>query len=329
MNHWDSFVSILIGNKESSVRRYILRRLFQSLFVMLGVLILVFIVGRMVGDPVRLILGVEAKEEQIERLREDLGLNDPLIEQFWDFIQGVARGDFGESFWQDAPALPLVLERIPRTLYLAASTMALAVPLGVILGCIAALKPASAVDRAVNVLSLAGVSVVDFWLALMLILIVAVELRLLPTSGFGGLRGVKFVILPALTLAARPMGRIAQVTRCSVMDELGSDYVKMARAKGLSERRVVFLHALKNAFIPIITLAGDETTSILNGMVLVETIFGWPGVGQMLVQALTRRDLPVVEALIFMVSATVIVVNLLVDVSYAYLNPRIRYGEAN
>lgn len=302
--------------------QYVTRRLLHSVGVALAVVVLVFFAGRMIGDPARLMLSVDASPEQFESVRDDLGLNEPLGVQFVEFLSGAVQGDFGESFWQKVPAFGLVLERLPATIYLAAVTMALAVPLAIVLGAFAVLKPGSTVDRAVNVVSLSGVSVVDFWLGLMLILVFAVQLGWFPTSGYGG---IPFAVLPALSLAARPLGRIAQITRSAMLDEMAKPYIRAAQAKGMSKSRAVFRHGLKNAFVPIITISGDETTSVFNGAVVVETVFAWPGVGLLLIQALERRDLPLIEATIFTIAVMVIVSNLLVDLTYAYLNPRIRY----
>ena len=303
--------------------RYVLRRTVHSMGVALVVLVLVFFVGRLIGDPAVLILPVDARPEQVAELRERLGLNAPLTTQFLTFITGAVRGDFGVSFWQQVPALELVVERLPSTLLLAAATMAIAVPIAILLGALAVLKPGSWADKAVNVASLSGVSVVDFWLGLMLILIFSVQLGWLPTSGYGGLQ---YLILPAVVLAASPLGRIAQITRSAMLDEMSKPYIRAARAKGMSRRRAVFRHGLKNAFVPIITMAGDETTSVLNGAVVIETVFAWPGIGLLLIQAIQRRDLPLIEATVFAVAMLVILTNLLVDLAYAYLNPRIRYS---
>lgn len=286
------------------------------------VLTLVFFTGRVVGDPVRLVVGIEAPRERVERIRDNLNLNDPLSIQYVRFLGRAVRGDFGESFWQKTPTLPLVLERLPATFYLAGAALLLAVPLAITLGAIAALKPRSIADRVINVISLGGVSVVEFWLGLMLILVFAVHLGWFRTSGYGGL---KFVVLPALTLAYKPLGRISQIARSAMLDELRKPYVKAARAKGLSETRVVFTHALKNAAIPIITISGDELAGLLNGAIVVETVFGWPGIGLLTIQALERRDLPLVEATVFVVTVMIVLTNLLVDIAYTYLNPRIRF----
>lgn len=303
--------------------RYLMRRAFHSLGVTLTVIILVFFVGRLVGDPAALMLRVDAPPEQFEELRERLGLNEPLWVQFVSFLTGAVQGDFGDSFWQQVPALGLVLERLPATLLLATATMAIALPGAILLGALAVLKPDSWADRAVNVASLSGVSMVDFWLALMLILVFSVQLGWLPTSGYGGL---EHLVLPALVLAASPLGRIAQITRSALTDEMSKPYIRAARAKGMSRGRAVFRHGLKNAFVPIITMAGDELSSVVNGAVVIETVFAWPGVGLLLIQAIQRRDLPLIEATVFVVALLIIIINLLVDLAYAYLNPRIRYG---
>jgi len=305
------------------VLSYVLRRSVHSLIVMLVVVTLVFFVGRMVGDPATLMLPVDARPEQFDDLRERLGLNEPLLTQFFAFMGGALRGDFGNSFWQQVPALELVLARLPATLLLAAATMAIALPSAILLGALAVLKPGSWADRLVNVASLSGVSVVDFWLGLMLILIFSVNLGWVPTSGYGG---IEYIVLPALVLAASPLGRIAQITRTAMLDEMSKPYIRAARAKGMSRRQAIFRHGLKNAFVPIITMAGDETTSVLNGAVVVEAVFAWPGIGLLLIQAIQRRDLPLIEATVLVVAVLVIVVNMLVDFAYAYLNPRIRYS---
>lgn len=285
---------------------------------------IVFVTGRILGDPVRIMVGVEASEERVQRVRDQLGLNDPLPLQYLAFARRAVLLDFGDSFWQKKAALSLVLERLPATFRLTAAAFLLAAPLGIILGAAAALKPHTPLDRVINVLSLGGVSVVDFWLALMLILILAVPLGWFRTSGYGD-GGLAFMTLPTLALAYAPLGRIAQITRSAMLDEMSQPYIHVARAKGLSERRIVFVHALKNAAIPVVTISGDMLSSMLNGAILIEKVFAWPGIGFLTYQALQRRDLPLVEAAVFVVAFMVIVVNLLVDLSYTYLNPKIRF----
>lgn len=302
--------------------RFIARRLAASVVVIFALIAVVFFMLHLVGDPARLMLPQEATVEQYEALRRQLGLDAPLYVQFGRYLSGLMRGDFGTSLWQGVPALTLVLDRLPNTLYLTLVTMAISVPTAIVLGVLAALRPGSPMDRAITVFSLGGISIANFWLGLMLILLFAVELRWLPTSGFGGLN---FVILPALALAIRPIGRIGQLTRATVLDEMSKLYVNTARSKGLPERTVVVRHTLRNAALPVITLTGDELAGLLNGAVVIETLFAWPGLGSLMIQAIEHRDLPIVEASLFVVAVTVVLLNLLVDLSYSVLDPRVRY----
>ncbi|GAA3725675.1 peptide/nickel transport system permease protein [Spinactinospora alkalitolerans] len=316
--------------------QYILKRSVQSLILLFVIMSAVFVGGRQIGDPASLMLGGQATEEQVRQLRRSLGLEAPLWEQYVGFLTNIIRGDFGESMRygyahtmttgpeaQGQAVLPLVLERLPATLSLAFLAILLAVAIAVPLGCFAAMRPGSAIDRAVTVVSLAGVSLVQFWLGLMLILIFAVQLGWLPTSGYGS-GGLAYAILPALTLAARPIGRLAQIVRSSMLDELSKPYIAAARAKGASEMRLVFGHGLKNAAIPIMTMLGDELANVMTGAIVVEVVFGWPGIGALVVSALSIRDLPLIEASIFVIAIMVILINLAVDLSYKYLNPKVR-----
>ena len=283
---------------------------------------MVFVVARMLGDPAKLMLPLEATEEQYLALRKAMGFDDPLYIQFARFVSDVARGDFGKSLWQNVPSLPLVLNRLPATMLLTAGTMTLAILVAIPVGTISAMRPRSFADRLSTVFSLAGVSIAEFWLALMLILFFAVQLGWVHTSGYGEW---KHLILPSISLALRPIGRIAQVVRSSMLEELGKPYIVTARAKGLPERVVVFYHALKNASIPIITLTGDEIAGLVNGAVVAEVVFGWPGVGLLVIDAIEKRDLPLIQADVFVVAVLVVLINLLVDIIYAYLDPRVRY----
>lgn len=316
---------------------FILRRAIHSLVLLLMLVSLVFVIGRIIGDPALIMLGVNASETALQQLRENLGLDQPIWQQYLRFLGDLLRGDFGVSFRygfsvmpSDAlrsagtPVLPIVLERLPATFLLAGAALTLAFSLAVVLGCLAAMHPRSWVDNLVTVISLASVSVVQFWLGLLLIILFSVQLGLLPTSGYGSWQ---HLVLPALTLAARPLGRISQVVRSAMLDELSKPYVSAARAKGVPEGRVVFVHALKNASIPIVTITGDELSQLLTGAMLVETVFAWPGVGLLLIDSLGRRDLPMVQAGIFVVAALVILVNLAVDIAYTVLNPRIQLDD--
>jgi peptide/nickel transport system permease protein len=286
-----------------------------------AVLVLVFLMGHAVGDPAKLMLGPDAPRERYEEVRTALGLDAPLYEQFVRTIGNWLRGDFGTSLWQDVPALPLALGRMPATLYLAIATLLLAIPTAVLLGSISAMRPGSSVDKFLTVLALIGVSVADFWLALMLLLLFAVELRWLPTSGYGGL---DHVVLPSVTLAGAIIGRIAQLTRTVVLEQMSMPYVVTARARGLSERSLVIFHVLRNAAIPAVTFSAGEAAALLNGAIIVETVFAWPGIGKLLIDAIVRRDFPLIEASVFVVTLTVICVNLLVDLTYPLLDPRVR-----
>jgi peptide/nickel transport system permease protein len=217
--------------------------------------------------------------------------------------------------------MSLVMHAVPATLYLAAVTLGLAIPIAVTMGCWSAMRPNTWVDRGLSLLSMCGVSIADFWLALMLVLIFGVRLRLLPTSGYGG---IDYVILPAATLLARPAGRIAQIARAALVDELRQPYTATLRAKGMTTGKIVFGNALKNAALPIATITGDELAGFLNSQVIVGTIFAWPGIGSLFIGAIQNRDLPLVEACVFVIAILVIVVNLAVDLTYAVLDPRIR-----
>lgn len=315
---------------------YILKRTLNSILLLIITISFVFFAGRLIGDPALNMLGPGASPAALEKLRDIAGLNDPILHQYIHYLGGLLVGDFGVSYrfgFSVLPALELeelgqpviniVLERLPATFALAASALALAVPLGILMGVIAAAHPRSIADRIVTILSLAGVSVVQFWLGLMLIVVFAVQFGWLPTGGYGNLENA---ILPALTLAARPIGRIAQVTRSAMLDELAKPYIITAKAKGVRNHRVIFHHALKNAAIPIVTMIGDETSALLTGAILVEKIFAWPGVGLLIIDSLSRSDLPLIQASIAVVAALVIIVNLLVDFSYRYFKPEVTLG---
>ena len=311
------------GVPEVAITAYLIRRFAHSLLVLVGVLVIVFLLGHGIGDPAKIMLPPDASQEQYLAIRAQYGFDDPLYVQFARAASGWLQGDFGTSLWQRVPALPVALGRIPATLQLAFVTALIAIPTAIVIGTISAIKPRSFLDRALTVISLGGVSTAEFWLGLMLILVVAVQLGWLPTSGYGG---IEHTILPALTLAFRPIGRIAQVARGSMLDEMSKPYVTTARSKGLTERVCIYGHAFRNAAIPIVTLSGDETASLLNGAVVVETVFGWAGIGSLLIQSIGRRDLPLVEATVFVISAMIITLNFVVDLIYTKVDPRIRFG---
>ncbi|MDE0697424.1 MAG: ABC transporter permease [Boseongicola sp.] len=316
---------------------YLLKRVINSILLLLITVSFVFFACRMIGDPALNMLGPGANDIALENLRRAAGLNDPLWLQWLRYMGGLLQGDFGVSYRYGfsvipeadlkdigVPVVDLVAERLPATFLLAGAAMAIAVPLGLGMGVIAAAYPRHLADRLVTVLSLAGVSIVQFWLGLMLIVLFAVQLGWLPTGGYGE---PAHVVLPALTLAARPIGRIAQVARSAMLDELAKPYVVTARAKGVAEWRVILLHALRNAAIPIITMIGDELSALLTGAILVEKIFAWPGIGLLIIDSLSRSDLPIIQVSITVVAALVIIVNLLVDFAYRIIDPQIQLGQ--
>jgi len=304
--------------------QFIIRRLIYSVAVIAGVSVFVFIITHMLGDPARMMLPLESTEEEVEAFRDAMGFNDPILVQFWNFVKNAVRLDFGDSIWQKEPAMQLVLERLPRTLQLVAIATVLSLVLAIPLGAAAALKPRSLLDRTCTVSSLVGVSIPDFWLGLILILIFAVGLGIFKTSGYGGL---PYLVLPAVTLAARSIGQITLITRSAMIDELNQPYMSTARAKGLAERTVVVRHALRNATIPIITLSAWQIARMVSGLtVAVETVFAWPGVGLLAIQAIQRRDLPLIQADVFIVALVVVLLNLVLDILYGFFDPRIRYS---
>lgn len=308
------------------MRNYMIRRLGHSIFIILGLMALLFFSINVLGDPVELLVEDEVSQEVIDAIRAKYGFDRPLHVRFGDFYWNMVRGDFDVSIRHKIPARELVFGRLPNTAALGLVTWAIG-SLGIPIGMLAARRPRGLVDRLINIFSFAVISVPDFWLALMLILILAVEFHLLPTSGFNGLgpEGWKYVLLPAIALSPRVLGRNAQITRATMIDELGKGYVSTARAKGLGETTVLYTHVLKNAAISIVTLMGDELAGFMNGATITETIFGWPGLGKLLIDSINNRDLPVITAVVFVVALMVMAINLIVDLIYTWLDPRISY----
>ena len=303
---------------------FIIRRLLHGIVIVMGVTIVVFVATRMVGDPVRMMLPIDASEEQASTLRRQLGLDKPIPAQFVDFIGSLTRGNFGESLWQRRPAGEIVRERMPNTLKLVFLSMLVAVFLAIPLGALAALKPGRGSDHVTVVLSLIGLSVPQFWLGLVLIVVFSVELGWLPTSGSDT---PWHLILPALTLALPTVGRLAMIVRSSMVDELNQPYTKTAVAKGMPLRRVVGVHALRNAAIPATTMVGWELIRALAGYsVVVEVVFAWPGLGQLAMQAIQRHDVVLLQAVVFTIAIMVVLVNLTMDLLYKWIDPRISFA---
>lgn len=302
--------------------RFVVRRIAQGLLVVVGVTIMVFIFTRMVGDPAKTMLPLSASPQERAAFRHELGLDRPITEQFGDYIGDLASGDFGTSVWQRRPAIDAVLDALPNTFQLVLLAIAIAVVLGVPLGVLAALRPGGALDRTAVVLSLAGLSIPQFWLGLLLIIAFSVTLNMLPTAGMGT---PAHLVLPTLTLAFPALGRIAMIVRSSMIDELNQQYVKTAKAKGMPRARVVGFHALRNASIPALTLTGWELIRALAGYsVVVETVFAWPGIGFLADQALNNQDLILLQAIVFVVAVMVVVINVVIDVLYRAVDPRIK-----
>lgn len=301
--------------------RYFLKRLLQGGGVILGVTVLVFVVTRLVGDPVKVMLPLEATAEQRAEFEKQLGLDRPIHIQFVDFMEGLARLDFGDSLWQRRPAMRIVFEKLPLTLELAFLGIGLAFFLSIPLGIIAALRPGGASDRSTVFLSLIGLSVPQFWMGLLLIVVFAVQLGWLPTSGVDT---PAHFIMPTITMALPALARLVMIVRSSMIDELNQQYVRTCFAKGLSFYRVVGVHALRNAALPVVTLCGWELIRAVAGYsVVVETVFAWPGLGLTAIQAIEREDLVLLQAIVFTVAILVVLINILMDVIYKAIDPRL------
>ncbi|WP_434287474.1 ABC transporter permease [Celeribacter sp. SCSIO 80788] len=301
---------------------FILRRAFQGLLVVLGVTIVVFVATRLIGDPAKVMLPLSASDAQRAAFEAQFGLDKPLGQQFFTFLGDLMRFDFGESIWQRKPALDVVLGKLPKTLELIGAGMFLAIVIGIPLGAVAAIRPDGLFDRLIVGLSLTGLSIPQFWLGLLLIMIFAVGLGWVPTSGTGTLA---HLILPAVTLAVPAMARIMMLVRSSVINELNQQYVRTAKARGLPFVRVLFQHAMRNALVPVLTLAGWEVISAWAGYtVVVETVFAWPGLGFTAMKAIGQSDLFLLQAIVFVVAVGIVLVNILLDVLFKLIDPRIK-----
>ena len=301
--------------------RFLLGRLLDGGIAILGVVTIVFVVARLLGDPTVLLLPVGATEAQLAELRAGLGLDRPIWEQYLRFLAGAAQGDFGQSFQFMRPALTVVLERMPATMALAFSALGIGLVLGGLAGSLAALYRGTLLEGAVMLLALLGQATPVFWLGLLLILLFAVELGLLPTGGFDGPASL---ILPALTLGTFTTASIARLLRSGMLEVLRDDHVRTARAKGLMPGTVFLWHVARNALIPVVTMTGILAGELLGGSVVTETVFSWPGVGRLIVQAMEAKDFPVVQAGVMVIATTFVAINLLVDLLYGVLDPRIR-----
>jgi ABC-type dipeptide/oligopeptide/nickel transport system permease component len=303
--------------------RYFLRRVIQAIpLLILATLVVFLLIHVPPGDPVRLMMGEQSSEEKVEAVREEMGLNEPLPQQYLIFLGRLLQGNLGDSIRASRPVSELVGFALPATLELAGATVLIALLIGIPVGVIAGLRPGSIFDSLALLLALLGQSIPSFWLGLNMIVLFSLRLRILPTSGRGG---IQHLIMPALALAPHLVGLIIRITRTSFIEVLREDYIRTAYAKGLHARSVIQRHAFKNALIPIITVVGLQTGALLGGAVITETVFAWPGVGQLAVNALKTRDYPVVQGVVLIAALVFVVINLLVDFLYAFFDPRIRY----
>lgn len=324
--------------------KYLVRRLLQLVPVLIGISILVFLLVHLSpGDPVMLLLGEEATPEDYQRLMRVYGFDRPLRVQYFAWVTNALQGDFGVSIRQGVPVTTLLFERMGATLELAVVSVLIAVTLGVPLGVLAAVKRQTVLDYGSMVIALVGVSMPGFWLGLVFLSYIAINIGFFPMFGRGGsvfvgiwnlitkfdaslLReGIRYILLPAISIGTAMMAIITRLTRSSLLEVLGKDYIRTARAKGVNQKRVVFKHGLRNALLPVITIVGIQFGAMLGGAVVTETVFAWPGVGRLIVNAISQRDFPIVQGGVLMMAIVFTMVNLMVDVSYAVLNPRIRY----
>jgi peptide/nickel transport system permease protein len=302
--------------------QYLVRRALLSLLVLWGAVTVVFVAVRLVpGDPAQVMLGTTATAEEIAALRTRLGLDRPVPIQYGTYLLQVVQLDLGDSLRLGTPVIVAVADRVPNTLLLGGVALGIAVLLGFPMGLTAAVKAGKFADRVISLFSILGQSVPGFWVGIMLILVFARELRLLPS---GGAESWQHLVLPAATLALHPVGILARLVRSGLLEVVHEDYVRTAYAKGLATRSVVLRHAVPNMLIPVVTVVGLQAGNLLGGAVIVESVFAWPGVGRLLVDAIGDRDYPLVEATTLFITGAFVLINLLVDVLYGYLNPRIR-----
>jgi ABC-type dipeptide/oligopeptide/nickel transport system permease component len=303
------------------MQRYVLKRIFQSLLTLLVLSMLIFIVCRLTGDPVLLMLPDDASHEDVAQLRTALGLDRPLPVQYWLFLKSAMQGDFGRSIKSQVPVLDLIKERLPHSIRLALVSLLITVVLAFPLGVIAAVKKGIVVDTLANLIAVLRQSLPQFWVGIVLIQVFAVHLRWLPVAGNSSLW---HYILPGFTLGWFLVAGIMRLLRSSMLDVLDSEFVKLARIKGVSGWSVVWKHALKNAVIPVLTFAAISLSILITGAILVETVFAWPGLGQLIYQGIVYRDFPVIQEVVLLTAVIVVSVNFVVDIAYGYLDPRIR-----
>lgn len=324
--------SVEIGSKSPistllkgiQMQRYLLSRLVQSALILVGVLLLVFLMVRITGDPAALMVSREASPQQVAEMRQAMGFDRPLLVQFSDFARGALVGDFGTSLQHRKPARDLILERLPATMYLASAALVMAIVIAVPLGILGGSNPGSISDSLARAVGLIGQTIPNFWLALILILVFAVNLRWFPSFGRDEARSI---VLPAFALGLASMGQLVRLTRSAVLEIRGEDYIRTAQSKGLSDSAVATRHVLRNTAIALVSVIGVEFGYLLGGSIYIEFIFSWPGLGSLLEQAVAGRDFPLIQGIAVFTSVVVIALNLLTDVAYAVIDPRIRYSD--
>jgi peptide/nickel transport system permease protein len=300
---------------------HIVKRMIFGVLSVFGVLVLVFFLARLTGDPTSLYLPQNATQEARDAFRTLHHLDQPVWQQFGIYLRDLAHFDFGNSMLRQRPAMESALEAFPNTLKIAFVSLAIAIASALVVGSLAAYRPGGLFDRLSTFFSLIGASAPDFWVAIVGVLVFSVALRWLPTSGTGGL---SYWVMPVAVLSLRPFGLLVQVVRGSMMSALSSAYVKTAQAKGVHPRSIIFRHALRNSMLPVITVAGDLAASVVNGAVVVETVFGWPGIGKLTIDAITQRDFPILQACVLVTAIAVFFINVVVDILYSALDPRVR-----
>jgi len=304
------------------MRRYILTRILLGVITLIGVSIIVFVAARLSGDVARLMAPANASQEVLEAFRAKYGLDQPIPIQYFIFVRDALRGDFGTSIAFNRPVMEIVMGRIPATMELGFASFILGNLLGILLGIVSAIKRGTWLDWGSTTFSLFGQAIPGFWLAIMLMLIFSVTLHWLPTSGIGG---IKHLILPVIATSWFTTAFVLRVTRSSMLDVLDSEYVKLARLKGNSEYKVIFKHALRNALIPVVTMAGMQLAMLIGGLAFTETVFSWPGIGILMVTSINALDYPMIQAITLIVSASVVLINLFVDLLFVVIDPRIKY----
>jgi peptide/nickel transport system permease protein len=301
---------------------YFVQRLQHLFWVLFAVSVLVFLLVYLSGDPIRLLAPLDAAPEDVERIRALYGLDQPLPVQYWNFLVKALQGDLGDSFRYNQPALKMVMDKLPATIRLALFSLTLTIVVGIPLGLWAGTRPNSAVDWTISLLTFIGISIPSFWLGIVLILVFADRLRWLPPSGDATFA---HMLMPGITLSIYSIGLVSRLVRSTLIEVMQSDYIRTARAKGLRERMVLYRHALRNTMIPTVTVLGLQLGALLGGSVVVESVFAWPGVGWLMLQGIQNRDLPLVRAVVLVIGLGFVLINLIVDLLYSRLDPRIRY----